>query len=262
MGYQVLSTAEFYTRLAEYMNKIDPAWAEELWTQNSAKEWVLLAKALGEGNGRPVLDCSCGTGLQAIPLAQLGWRVTAIDLTPSSLQSAFGHAKQAGVSIDFKVSDMRNLAQQFPARFDCAISCMALDNITDDGGIQQAVNNIYEVIKPGGTCYIRLRNFDQIMEDRPRYEFKQERRRPHGRVLWIEDWDYLSETQIIHIYAFLHEDKRRDGYPWDYEALGYVRRVVHKADIEHYLSRAGFRQILFLPSPNRWSPMEILAHKP
>src|SRR5690348_6888705 len=168
MGYQVLSTAEFYTRLAEYMNRLDPDWAEEQWTQNSTKERVLLAKALGEGNGRMMLDCSCGTGLQAIPLAQLGWRVTAIDLTPSSLQSAVVRAGQAGMNIEFKVSDMRNLAQQFPARFDYAISCMALDNITDDGGIQQAVDNMYEVIKPGGTCYIRLRNFDQIMEERPR----------------------------------------------------------------------------------------------
>jgi hypothetical protein len=58
--------------------------------------WVLVSP-----DGGAVLDCSCGWGSQAVPIAKLGWRVTATDIAESSLEIARQSAEQEAVAIDF-----------------------------------------------------------------------------------------------------------------------------------------------------------------
>ncbi len=137
---------------------------------------------------------------------------------------------------------------------------MALDNIPEEEGLAQALKGMLAVLKPGGGCYIRLRNFDQIMEDRPRYEFREERVVPYGRVIRLEDWEYPGEDQVIHIYVYLREDVRHPEY-WDTDVFAHRRRALRKADLERLLQVSGFSQVEFLPQPNRWHPYEVVAHK-
>ena len=265
MKWWVLSTQDFYTKVAEYTRRVDPSWDEEwLWCQDG--EYETLKRILGEGSGRSVLDCSCGEGRQAIPLAKLGWQVAASDLTEACLVTARQHAQQEGLQIDFRRCDMRDLGQRFGPSFDWVVSCMALDNIVEDQGIRRAVQGMYDVLKPSGRCYIRLRNFDSIMSDRPRYEFKEERRLPHGRVIRMEDWDYESETHVVHIYVFMLEDERKKettwSHGWDYTVFAHRRRALRQAELKQFLSEAGFQEIEFLPRPDTYDPPhEVVASK-
>jgi ubiquinone/menaquinone biosynthesis C-methylase UbiE len=189
----------------------------------------------------------------------LGWQVTATDITEASLDLARQRARREKVSVDFCVCDMRHLHQTFSASFDWVISCMALDNLTADEDIQQAIDGMFAALKPGGKCYIRLRDFDNIMEDKSRYEFKGERRVPHGRVIRLEDWDYESETHVVFIYVFLWEDNRKDGYRWATDIFSFRRRALRKAELRRFLTTAGFGEIEFLPQPTPWHPYEVVA---
>jgi glycine/sarcosine N-methyltransferase len=259
MTGQVLSTQEFYTRVADYKYRLDPTWDEEEWQAQIIEEREMLRGVLGQSNGRSVLDCSCGSGGQAIPLARLGWQVTATDITEASLDLARQRARQEKVNIDFRICDMRALHHTFPSSFDWVISCMALDNLTADEDIQQAIKGMFGALKPGGKCYIRLRDFDNIMKERPRYEFGGERLLPHGRVIRLEDWDYESETHVVCIYVYLWEDNRKDGYRWATDVFGFRRRALRKAELRRFLVAAGFREIEFLPQPTPWHPYEVVA---
>ena len=284
MTVRILSAQEFYTGVADYMHRVDPSWDEERWQAQMVEESEILSRALGEGKGHSVLDCSCGSGGQAIPLAELGWQVTATDITEAYLNTArnrlaqispgsrlpksqansvrtTSEVRQEAVEIDFRTCDMRDLGRHFRATFDWVVSCMALDNITADEGIEQAVRGMYEALKPGGRCYIRLRDFDNIMRVRPRYDFKEERRVPYGRVIRLEDWDYESETYVVCIYVFLREDSRIEGYRWVTDVFAYRRRALRKAELEQFLRVAGFRQVEFLPQPGPWRPYEVVASK-
>jgi 2-polyprenyl-3-methyl-5-hydroxy-6-metoxy-1,4-benzoquinol methylase len=49
------------------------------------------------GEGKEALDLACGTGRNAIALAEKGWRVEAVDLSPMALQILTEHAQEAGV---------------------------------------------------------------------------------------------------------------------------------------------------------------------
>ncbi|SRR5579875_1297896 len=58
--------------------------------------------------GDPLLDVACGTGRMAIPLAQQGYQVTGVDITPEMIERARQKAEQAGVSIELPVSVARS----------------------------------------------------------------------------------------------------------------------------------------------------------
>ncbi len=259
MSLPILSTQEFYTGVADYMHRIDPTWEQERWQAQLITEQDKLRRLLGKGNGRSLLDCSCGGGGQAIPLAKLGWHVTATDITEASLALAQQRAQQQAISLDFQVCDMRHLSQTLQPPFDWVISCNALDNLTIDEDIQQAINGMFSVLKPGGKCYIRQRNFDNIMQHKPHYDVKEERRVPQGRVIRLEDWHYESNTHVLCIYIFLWEDQRKKGYRWTTDIFSFRRRAIRKVDLKRFLKKAGFKTVEFLPPPSPWIPYEVIA---
>src|SRR5690606_20709595 len=60
-----------------------------------------VAEAPADGAPRRGLDVGCGSGSDAVYLAQRGWRVTAVDAVESALARARERAAAAGVEIEF-----------------------------------------------------------------------------------------------------------------------------------------------------------------
>jgi 2-polyprenyl-3-methyl-5-hydroxy-6-metoxy-1,4-benzoquinol methylase len=73
---------------------------------------------MGQAMGQLVLDCSRGWGRQTIALTELGWQVSACNVSETSLAFARKFASQEGLLVDFQVGDMRDLAHAFNQRFD------------------------------------------------------------------------------------------------------------------------------------------------
>jgi cyclopropane fatty-acyl-phospholipid synthase-like methyltransferase len=69
------------------------------------------------------LDLGCGTGTNAIYLAQHGWRVVGIDYVPKPIRLARGKAKRAGVAdrTEFLVNDVTRLDNTPSQSFDLAV---------------------------------------------------------------------------------------------------------------------------------------------
>lgn len=258
---EILSADAFYTQVAAYMQRLDPSWDNGDWRAHIEREQAVFTSTLGPANGRTILDASCGTGRQALALASLGWQVTAVDYTAPAVQIAQERAQQLELHLAFQIADMRQLATSIPSGFDWAISCMALDNLLQDAEIQAAITELWQVLRPDGRCYIRLRDFDHLLAEKPRYEVREERVVANGRVLRLEDWIYESATHAICIYVFLHEDQTKSGYRWEMTAYGYRRRALRKADLADMLSTAGFSNITFQPQLSPWSPYAVTASK-
>lgn len=78
----------------------------------------LLEKTLALPKQSRILDMACGRGRHAIALAQRGFMVTGIDLSPRSIAAAQEKANALGLAIDFRVRDMREaVAENFDAVF-------------------------------------------------------------------------------------------------------------------------------------------------
>jgi SAM-dependent methyltransferase len=70
------------------------------------------------------LDLGCGTGTNAITLAQHGWETTAVDFAPRAIRRARKMAQQAGIQVDFIVDDATTLKKiKGPFEFVLDIGC-------------------------------------------------------------------------------------------------------------------------------------------
>jgi SAM-dependent methyltransferase len=69
---------------------------------------VELARLLREHPLPPTtaIELGCGTGTNAVWLAQQGWQVTALDVSATALQRARQRAAEAGVEVDLRQADL------------------------------------------------------------------------------------------------------------------------------------------------------------
>jgi SAM-dependent methyltransferase len=72
---------------------------------DSAPNSLLVAMARDLLPGR-ALDLACGTGRNTLWLAERGWSVTAIDGSPSAIQTLRRSAGRAGVTVDAQIADL------------------------------------------------------------------------------------------------------------------------------------------------------------
>ncbi|RME90724.1 MAG: class I SAM-dependent methyltransferase [Anaerolineae bacterium] len=79
----------------------------------------LLAFIEEHSPGRAI-DLGCGTGTNAITLAQHGWQVVAVDFAPRAIHIARRKARRAGVHVDFRVNDVTRL-DDLAGPFDLAL---------------------------------------------------------------------------------------------------------------------------------------------
>lgn len=111
------------------------------------------------------LEIGCGTGTNAVFLAQRGFQVTAFDLSALAIEQARDRARQAGVSIDFQQADMLHLpdwSERFQFVFDRGVYHVlrrenveafldALVKLIDDRGLYLVLaGNANEVDPPEG----------------------------------------------------------------------------------------------------------------
>lgn len=87
----------------------------DLLAQMTAPADLPFYERLAGEHGGPILELGCGTGRISIPLAQLGHRVTGVDLSAPLLDRARLKAHAAGVDVTFVHGDVceLDLAERF-----------------------------------------------------------------------------------------------------------------------------------------------------
>jgi len=105
-----------------------------------------FGNALGNISGAKVLDIGCGTGQEAVFLALLGARVTAIDISPVGLDIARRRAQHYGVDVDFQ--GLPCPTRFPPESFDIVHGVGILHHTGLDVGMQETKR----LLRPGGTA--------------------------------------------------------------------------------------------------------------
>jgi len=108
--------------------------------------------------GKQVLDIACGFGWASVEMASAGAHVTAIDLTPRAVEVAKQHFAIRGLKGDVRIGDAQQM--DFPnANFDFVHAWGCLMHMPDT---QQAIAEIYRVLKPGGTTHGYMYNKNSV----------------------------------------------------------------------------------------------------
>lgn len=112
--------------------------------------------------GSHILEVAPGPGDMAIELARRGqYRVTGLDISATFVDIARAKASQAGVAVEFQQGNAS--AMPFASEtFDFALCRAAFKNFTQP---VQAIEELYRVLKPGGTAVIIDLRGDASEED-------------------------------------------------------------------------------------------------
>ena len=199
---------------------------QRYWTQRSHDFGTVRRNELEDEMGRKwfqesengklkVLDVGTGTGFFAVLLAQAGYRVEGVDLTPAMLEEARALAAQRGLDIVFREMDAQALDYE-DGCFDAVISRNLTWTLPDP---ERAYDQWFRVLKPGGV----LLNFDANWY---RYLWDRGAEQAHARDrenLWASDVrDETAGTDVSAMEAIARQAplsaRMRPG--WD---LGVLR---------------------------------------
>ena len=116
-------------------NEADAVWDEHysakprVWS-GRVNAQLAAAVSVGDLSGGSALDLGCGEGADAIWLAERGWSVIAVDISPTALSRARADAADRGVGelIDFQQHD---LTESFPEGSFDLVSAQFLHSMVD-----------------------------------------------------------------------------------------------------------------------------------
>src|SRR5258708_34395966 len=94
----------------EYLRLYAPVLTEE----RTREEVAFVTSVLGLPVGSSILDLACGQGRILLSLAQLGYRMTGVDLSPTLLAKARADAETRGLQVDLIQADMRRFTLSAP----------------------------------------------------------------------------------------------------------------------------------------------------
>lgn len=164
------STLKFYDDLAEDYHLIFDEWTRAIsWQGETLSKIIRSNLTTSVTKETTLLDCSCGIGTQAIGLAKQGFKVTATDLSPISVERAKIEALSYGVELNVGVADFRSLDTDISGVFDVVLSAdNAVPHLLTDEDLLQAASNMYAKLQNEGTLLITLRDYDELVKSKPR----------------------------------------------------------------------------------------------
>jgi SAM-dependent methyltransferase len=155
-----MSASDFYDAMAPFYHLIYPNWEASISRQAALLDTLIHDYWGDEANS--ILDASCGIGTQSLGLAQLGYQLTASDLSAASMRRAKAEAQKRHLAIRFSVADMRQVFRHHAQQFDLVISCdNAVPHLLSDDDIRQALEQFYQCTRPGGGSLISVRDYAQ-----------------------------------------------------------------------------------------------------
>jgi SAM-dependent methyltransferase len=131
--------------------------------ERTAAEVNAVVERLGLGPGARLLDLCCGQGRHAVPLAQLGFQVTGLDLSRPLLDRAAAVAAGRGRRVALVEADMRRLPFA-DASFDAVLNLFnAFGYLEDDAQDELVLGEVARVLRPGGRFLQELANREALV---------------------------------------------------------------------------------------------------
>ena len=147
------------TRVCEWGKDFIEIWhpgSEEI----ARKHVPGIVKLLNLTNPVKILDCPCGWGRFANPLAELGHEVTGIDIDRDSIKMAKDKAPRDNPP-HFKVGDMRELSAQ--EEFDVILNLYGSFGYFDQKTNLQVLARFVDALRPGGQMMIDQSNWEKVI---------------------------------------------------------------------------------------------------
>ena len=186
----------FYDHLAPQYDKLFLDW------QASIQEQAGILNRIFQKNGfdqtARILDGACGIGTQAIGLAELGYHVTASDISDGALAEAKARAQKNNVEIRFAHADFRALPQTFAEQFEIVIAMdNALPHMLTHEALEAAVKSIVGQVRRDGIFVASIRDYDGLLIAKPPYSPPYIHRTDKGQKVSFQTWTWENENYYL-----------------------------------------------------------------
>jgi SAM-dependent methyltransferase len=194
----------------------------------------------GAGQAKSVLDIGCGTGGHALLLAERGYEVVGVDLSPAMLERARKKAAAAGREIQFVEGDARSF--DIGRTFDVAtffFAVLGYQRTNDD--VRAALRTARNHLNPGGLLCFDIWNGPGVVADPPG---TRERvfDTPDGPLKRIASSDLDVPRQIATVRYRLEREGREP------EEETHVMRFFFPAELELFMGLEGFELVSLSPA--------------
>ena len=190
-----------------------------------------------------VLDCACGTGLEAMALVRSGFRVTACDASESMVDHARQLFADAGVGVRVEQCTWDSLASTLPAGFD-AVFCTgnSIAHCEEEAAMLEAFGGMRAVLGSAGVLVVESRDWERMYADRPRLEVRDHvafRDGVRGLCLYIwtvpESWGEPCTAEIVLLLD--------DGETLTHRLVKLRFTPYRRADLTKRLELSGFEKV-------------------
>ena len=207
------------------------------------REGLNLRRFFRDREVNTVLDASCSPGTQAISLARLGYTVTAADqpwaagTRPRKRRAVWrrgpDHVRQ---------SDFQSLHHHLTGPFDVVLTKgNSIPHLLHDEQIEEALLIFHELLRPGGLLLIGMRDFEPLLEDRPRFWPGVIHDGPEEQIITFDIWDWNDdEPATVTFNRFI---VRGDGTTYQATKRPVRLRALTAAEVEVVLLEVGFENI-------------------
>ena len=211
---------------------------DQLITPQEREQWLRdVPRRLAEAGVTPpmrVLDLACGTGQLALCLAQAGYRVMGVDLSPQMLDQAAKNAQRQGVFLPLVQQDMRRLDLHHEVEA-VLCACDGLNYMTTPEDLRQALGSVCRVLRPGGLFLFDVSTREKLQAMDGEFYGEEEE---NVAYLWENRFDQASQCLTMDITFFFQVDAARDLFRRQREL--HVQRGHSREELEAALTAAGF----------------------
>lgn len=190
-----------------------------------------------------ILECGCGTGGHAIPLATRGYQVTAVDASEGMISVAAEKSRSVDLNINFSVQDLRQL--KLKKKYDAAISMFAvMGYITTNADLETVLCNIRRSIKPDALFIFDFWNGMAVLRSLPETRTKTINKDGFTLIRTITpELDTLHHLCVRNHHLVVKQGKSIID---EFDEKHLVR-FFFPQEIAYYLSHAGFELVEYCP---------------
>ncbi|NBH07726.1 class I SAM-dependent methyltransferase [Amycolatopsis sp. SID8362] len=221
------------------------------------QQTLLAAHGAGAGadRGARALDLGCGSGIQTIALARLGYgSVVGIDISETLIgeleQRAAGHPAISAVTADFSAGLPTLVADQ---SFTTAV-CMGdtLPHLPDRTAVRRVVEQTFTALAPGGLLVLSFRDLSAVLTGLDRFIPV---RADDDRIMtcFLED-----EGETVRVHDLIHT-RNADG-SWHLRTGTYRKLRLSPGHVTEMLRSTGFTTVECSAGPRGMSV--ITARRP
>lgn len=193
------------------------------------KEIAFIKKALNLPKNEKILDLCCGHGRHLLPLANMGYQMTGLDLSKKALSILNKEIKNKKLKARIIRGDMRKIP--FKNEFDAVINMFtAFGYLETDYEDFKVLKSVARALKPGGKFLIDIINRDYILANLQPKSWEK-----IGKLLILEERIYNFKNHHYTVKVWILDEKGK----WHRNT--YALRIYSLAEMKKNLSKVGLK---------------------